>query len=237
MLQFKKPKKKKSLRKKDKLDIDALEAEAVSAGLGIGDLGSRKDGRRQAIREEQERSEAEMRNNAYQSAYAKADEASKSLRLDQTLQTKVEEEENLVFADDEEDLYKSLERARKLALKKQEVEASGPLAIAQRASTTLSSQIADDKNPETGESHENKLVFTEMEEFVSAIQLAEGIFFLVFFFLFHKISQKKKTRSFWQQSMLHWVCYSTTVCRPDNLAYIMFSCTTIYGHSRFYASS
>ena len=49
MLQFKKPKKKKSLRKKDKLDIDALEAEAVSAGLGIGDLGSRKDGRRQAL--------------------------------------------------------------------------------------------------------------------------------------------------------------------------------------------
>ncbi|XP_011011623.1 PREDICTED: SART-1 family protein DOT2 isoform X2 [Populus euphratica] len=173
MLKFKKPKKKKSLRKKDKLDIDALEAEAVSAGLGIGDLGSRKDGRRQAIREEQERSAAEMRNNAYQSAYAKADEASKSLRLDQTLQTKVEEEENLVFADDEEDLYKSLERARKLALKKQEAEASGPLAIAHLASTTLSSQIADDKNPETGESHENKLVFTEMEEFVSAIQLAE----------------------------------------------------------------
>lgn len=175
MLQFKKPKKKKSLRKKDKLDIDALEAEAVSAGLGIGDLGSRKDGRRQAIREERERSEAEMRNNAYQSAYAKADEASKSLRLEQTLQTKVEEEENLVFADDEEDLYKSLERARKLALKKQEAEASGPLAIAHLASTTLSSQIADDKNPETGESHENKLVFTEMEEFVSAIQLAEEV--------------------------------------------------------------
>jgi U4/U6.U5 tri-snRNP-associated protein 1 len=194
MLQFKKPKKKKSLRKKDKLDIDALEAEAVSAGLGIGDLGSRKDGRRQAIREEQERSEAEMRNNAYQSAYAKADEASKSLRLDQTLQTKVEEEENLVFADDEEDLYKSLERARKLALKKQEVEASGPLAIAQRASTTLSSQIADDKNPETGESHENKLVFTEMEEFVSAIQLAEGIFFLVFFFCFIKYHKKKNKK-------------------------------------------
>ncbi|KAJ7009254.1 LOW QUALITY PROTEIN: SART-1 family protein DOT2 isoform X2 [Populus alba x Populus x berolinensis] len=164
MLQFKKPKKKKSLRKKDKLDIDALEAEAVSAGW-----------EKAGLREERERSEAEMRNNAYQSAYAKADEASKSLRLEQTLQTKVEEEENLVFADDEEDLYKSLERARKLALKKQEAEASGPLAIAHHASTTLSSQIADDKNPETGESHENKLVFTEMEEFVSAIQLAEEV--------------------------------------------------------------
>ncbi|RVW33055.1 SART-1 family protein DOT2 [Vitis vinifera] len=46
MLQFKKPKKKKSLRKKEKLNIDALEAEAVSAGLGVGDLGSRNDGKR-----------------------------------------------------------------------------------------------------------------------------------------------------------------------------------------------
>uniref|UniRef100_A0A7N2MK60 Uncharacterized protein n=1 Tax=Quercus lobata TaxID=97700 RepID=A0A7N2MK60_QUELO len=76
MLQFKKPKKKKSLRKKEKLDLDALEAEALSSGLGVGDLGSWNDARRQAIREEQERAEAELRNNAYQSAYAKADEAS-----------------------------------------------------------------------------------------------------------------------------------------------------------------
>ncbi|KAI8022736.1 SART-1 family protein DOT2 [Camellia lanceoleosa] len=76
MLQFKKPKKEKSLRKKEKLDIDAL------AGLGVGDLGSRNYGKRQAIREEKERSEAEKRSNAYQAAYAKADEASKALRLE-----------------------------------------------------------------------------------------------------------------------------------------------------------
>ncbi|KAF2302005.1 hypothetical protein GH714_031263 [Hevea brasiliensis] len=172
MLQFKKPKKKKSLRKKEKLDINALEAEAVSAGLGVGDLGSRSDGRRQAIREEQERSEAEMRSNAYQSAYAKADEASKSLRLEQTLTAKVDEDENPVFADDDEDLYKSLERARKLALKKQE-EASGPQAIARLAvNTTTSSHVADD-NLTTAESQENKIVFTEMEEFVWGLQLDE----------------------------------------------------------------
>ncbi|KAL0013526.1 hypothetical protein SO802_000595 [Lithocarpus litseifolius] len=173
MLKFKKPKKKKSLRKKEKLDLDALEAEALSSGLGVGDLGSRNDARRQAIKEEQERAEAELRKNAYQSAYAKADEASKSLRMEQTLPVKLEEDENPVFADEDDDLYKSLERARKLALKKQEEEAaSGPQAIA-RLATTASSQTAEDLNPTTGESQENKVVFTEMEEFVWGLQLDE----------------------------------------------------------------
>ncbi|KAL0006875.1 hypothetical protein SO802_008377 [Lithocarpus litseifolius] len=156
MLKFKKPKKKKALRKKEKLDLDALEAEALSSGLGVGDLVSRNDARRQAIKEEQERAEAELRKNAYQSAYAKADEASKSLRMEQTLPVKLEEDENPVFADEDDDLYKSLERARKLALKKQEEEAaSGPQAIA-RLATTASSQTAEDLNPTTGESQENK---------------------------------------------------------------------------------
>ncbi|KAG2721801.1 hypothetical protein I3760_02G098100 [Carya illinoinensis] len=174
MLQFKKPKKKKSLRKKEKLDLDALEAEALSAGLGVGDLGPRKDARRQATREEQERAEAELRNNAYQSAYVKADQASRSLRLEQTLPVKVEEDENPVFADDDEDLYKSLERARKMALKKQEAEvASGPQAIALLATTNISRETAEDQNPTTGESQENKVVFTEMEEFVWGLQLDE----------------------------------------------------------------
>jgi len=110
MLQFKKPKKKKSLRKKDKLDINALEAEAVSSGLGVGDLGSRKNVRRQAIKEEQERLEAKMRSNAYQSAYAKAEEASKLLRQEQTLNVKTDEDETPAFVDDDEDLRKSLEK-------------------------------------------------------------------------------------------------------------------------------
>ncbi|XWS10188.1 hypothetical protein CRYUN_Cryun39dG0054000 [Craigia yunnanensis] len=172
MLRFKKPKKKKALRKKEKLDIDALEAEAISAGLGAGDLGSRNDTRRQAIREEEVRSEAEKRNNAYQLAYAKADEASKSLRLEQTLTVKPEEDENQVFADDEEDLYISLERARKLALKKQE-EKSGPQAFALLATTAASRQTADDQNTSVGEPQENKVVITEMEEFVWGLQLDE----------------------------------------------------------------
>ncbi|KAJ6943795.1 hypothetical protein NC652_009287 [Populus alba x Populus x berolinensis] len=105
-------------------------------------------------------------------AYAKADEASTSLRLEQTPQTKEDEEESLVFADDDEDLYKALERTRKQALKKQEAEASGPQAIALLATSTLCSQIADDQNPEIGVTRK-KIVFTEMEEFLSAIHLAE----------------------------------------------------------------
>ncbi|KHG25959.1 U4/U6.U5 tri-snRNP-associated 1 [Gossypium arboreum] len=173
MLRFKKPKKKKALRKKEKLDIDALEAEAVSAGLGAGDLGSRNDSRRQAIKEEEARSEAEKRNNAYQAAFAKADEASKSLRLEQTLTVKPEEDENQVFADDEEDLYKSLEKARRLALKKQE-EKSGPQAVALLAATSASNQTTDDQNTSTGEAQENKVVITEMEEFVWGLQLDEA---------------------------------------------------------------
>lgn len=178
MLQFKKPKKKKSLRKKEKLDLDALEAEARSAGLGVGDLGSRNDAR-QAIREEQERVEAELRYNAYQAAYAKADAASKSLRLEQTLPVKLEEDENPVFADDDEDFHKSLERARKLALKKQVEEVTaGPQAVALLAASI---QTAEDQNPTTGESQENKVVFTEMEEFVWGLQLDEGNFFLFLF--------------------------------------------------------
>lgn len=176
MLQFKKPKKKKSLRKKEKLDLNALEAEAVSAGLGVGDLGSRNDARRQATKEEQERQEAERRNNAYQSAFAKADEASKLLRLEQTLNVKTEEDETSVFADDDDDLHKSLERARRLAVKKKEEEvASGPQAIALLASKNPGSETVDDQNPTGGES-ENKLAFTEMEEFVWGLQIDEGNF-------------------------------------------------------------
>lgn len=61
--------------------------------------------------------------------------------------------------------------------------ASGPQAIA-RLATTASSQTAEDMNPTTGESQENKVVFTEMEEFVWGLQLDEGIFLLTFVHVF-----------------------------------------------------
>ncbi|KAD3337475.1 hypothetical protein E3N88_32995 [Mikania micrantha] len=176
MLKFKKPKKKKSLRKKDKLDIEALEAEARSAGLGAGDRGSRADGKRQAQKEEQERSEAEMRNNAFQSAYLKADEASKALRMEQTVTVEKMVEDNFVFGDDDADLHKSLQQARKLALKKQDEEGqpSGPHAIAFLASSSTRNDDEDaDADAGNGEKQEDKVVFTEMEEFVWGLQLDE----------------------------------------------------------------
>ncbi|KAM5569401.1 SART-1 family protein DOT2 [Rosa sericea] len=173
MLQFKKPKKKKTFRKKEKLDLDALEAEAVSAGLGAADLGSRKDGKRQATREEQERLEAEKRNSAYQLAKDKANEASKALRQD-TQSVKAEEDETPYFADDYDEIDKALERSRKIALqKKQEEKVSGPKAIARLATAAASSTTADDQFSSTGQSQENKVVFTEMEEFVLGLQLEE----------------------------------------------------------------
>ncbi|KAL9262530.1 SART-1 family protein DOT2-like protein [Drosera capensis] len=173
MLQFKKPKKKKSLRRKDKLDVDALEAEAISAGLGMEDLGSRSDTKRERAREKEDRSEAEMRNNAYQSAYAKADEASRALRMEQAGVVRTEDDTPF-FVDDAEDLEISLERARKLALKKQSEDATnGPEAIARIASSIATREPTDIHLPASGESVENKVVFTEMEEFVWGLQLDE----------------------------------------------------------------
>ncbi|XP_062183891.1 SART-1 family protein DOT2-like [Phragmites australis] len=170
MVQFKKPKKKKSLRKKEKLDLDVLEAEAIAAGLGAADLGSRNDAKRQSAREEEQKADAEKRSSAYQAAIAKAEEASKALRQEKTKPGKTPEEE-LVFGEDYEDLQKSLEQARKLALRKQEeAAASGPLAVADLATATKGRENADAAE---GDAQENKVIITEMEEFVWGLQLNE----------------------------------------------------------------
>ncbi|XP_055829840.1 SART-1 family protein DOT2 [Solanum dulcamara] len=173
MVQFKKPKKKKSLRKKEKMDLDALEAEAKSAGLGVGDLGSRNDRTRQVLKEEKERADAETRSNAYQAAYAKAEEASKALRPEKTNNNQ-REEDDAVFDDDDEELRKSLERARKLALRKQEgLAKTFPESIASLAASRANDSTVDNPSSASGEAQENKVVFTEMEEFVWGLQLDE----------------------------------------------------------------
>ncbi|EYU25740.1 hypothetical protein MIMGU_mgv1a000914mg [Erythranthe guttata] len=173
MTKFKKPKKKKSLRKREKLDIDALEAEAVTAGLGAGDLGSRNDGRKQNLKKEQERVDAEMRSNAFQSAYAKAEEASKALRPGKVNIMRTEDDDT-VFGDDDDELRKSLERARKIAFKKQdEKEKPGPQMITLLASSTANDSTAENPNLSSVDQSENKVVFTEMEEFVWGLQLDE----------------------------------------------------------------
>ncbi|CAN0878384.1 SART-1 family protein DOT2 [Linum grandiflorum] len=155
----------------DKLDIKALEEEAIAEGLGVGDLGSRNDSRRKA-REEQERHEAEMRSAAYQLAYAKADEASKALQLGQSNPASNEDVDD-VMVDEEDDLHKSIDRARKLALKKQKNAVVGPEAIARLATTLKSNQMTDDQNAATEEGQEGKVVFTEIEEFVWGLQFDE----------------------------------------------------------------
>jgi hypothetical protein len=146
-----------------------------------------------------------MRNSAYRSAYAKADEASKSLRLEQTPQTKEEEEESLVFADDDEDLYKALERTRKLALKKQEAEASGPQAIALLATSTLCSQIADDQNPDIGESLEKNLSSLRWKS-LSQLSILLKVLFLLYVLLFYKILHKKERVLMGRKLVLHSDC-------------------------------
>ncbi|CAH9107873.1 unnamed protein product [Cuscuta epithymum] len=177
MLQFKKPKKKKSLRKKEKLDINALEAEAISTGLGSADLGSRNDKTRQHLKEEDERAEADKRDKAYKFAYEKAQEASKALRPEYNVTSKEEEDDDIVFDDDDEELRKSLERARKLALRTQEEAVkSVPETIALLASTLNENNSTVDSNNHdsaSGDLQENKVVFTEMEEFVWGLQLDE----------------------------------------------------------------
>lgn len=173
MLQFKKPRKKKSLRKKEKLDLDALEADAKSIGLGAGDLGSRKDQSRPSSKLEQERAEAQMRSEAYESALARAQEASMALARAETLTiAKAEEDDGPVFGEDYEDLQRSLERARKLALSRQEeAAASGPQAIA----LEVKSKSVEIDSRASAEPQENKVVITEMEEFVLGLQFNEGM--------------------------------------------------------------
>jgi len=163
MLQFKKPKKKKSLRKKEKLDLDVLEAEAIASGLGAADRGSRNDAKRQSAREEEQKADAVKRSSAYEAAIAKAEEASRALRPEKPSKPA----EELVFGDDYEDLQKSLEQARKLALRKQE-EAAGPLAVVELATATKGQEGTDTTE---GDSQQNKVVITEMEEFVWGLQL------------------------------------------------------------------
>lgn len=142
---------------------------------------------------ERRKKDWKLKGNAYKVAYAKADEASKSLQLleQKLLSVKADQEYNefnVISADDEEeDLYRSLERARKSALRKKdekEEKASGsPEAIAFLATTsTGKSQIPnaadDDQNriPSSSEdqSGEKKVVITETNEFLVGLKLDQS---------------------------------------------------------------
>ncbi|KAL2609906.1 hypothetical protein R1flu_028479 [Riccia fluitans] len=169
MLQFKKPKKKKKLRKKDKLDLDELEAEAVAAGLGKEDLGSRNSEGRREKKQMDEKAEAEARKHAYEVARKKGEDASRLLREESTAQGM--EIDEVFGGEEDEDLYKSLEKARLAALKKQK-EAAGPQSIASRV-VALSQQSAESSR--TPDTDENRLVFTDTGEFCRSLQLDDVI--------------------------------------------------------------
>lgn len=182
MLQFKKPKKKKSLRKKEKLDLDALEAEAIASGLGPSDLGSRKDTARLAATSEQEKATAEARKNTYQAAIEKAEAATRVIREGQVESIGKTEEGNggdsepLVFGDDYEDLQRSVEQSRKLAMKKQEEKTDlDPL----KAFVSASEKKGEGEVEGEAAGGGGKVVITEMEEFVWGLQLKEGTSFVL----------------------------------------------------------
>jgi U4/U6.U5 tri-snRNP-associated protein 1 len=175
MVQFKKPMKKKKLRKKDKLDLDALEAEAVAEGLGTADLGTRDSAARRIEKQEEMKAAVESRKAAYDNALSKAVDASKVLSgqhipgasdIDQrteTLQFGVEEDE---------DLHKSLERARQAALQKQAESVIGPQGVVARIAA--SKQSADGVLSGTGDSG-GRLVFSDTGEFCRSLQLDEAL--------------------------------------------------------------
>ncbi|GKB01684.1 SART-1 family protein DOT2 [Tanacetum coccineum] len=79
------------------------------------------------------------------------------------------EEEEFAFGADEDDLGKSLQRAIKLALKMKDGTPSRPHAIALFATSNSKNTYA-----ENGDSQENRVVFTETEEFVWSLQRDEG---------------------------------------------------------------
>eukprot|EP00850_Spirogloea_muscicola_P020864 SM000229S07500 [mRNA] locus=s229:16092:19539:- [translate_table: standard] len=175
-LKFKKSgkKKKKKLRKKDVLDIDALEAEAVASGLGKEDLGKRGevDVRRHQEQEERKAQEEQDRRAAYEGAKARAEEASRALQ-DEVISGPSDNEGDVVFEEDEE-LQRSLERARLAALKKQAEQAEGPQRLISNLEV-LRGRVAEDLQAAANADTEGGLVFTDTGEFCRSLQLDEAI--------------------------------------------------------------
>ncbi|KAJ3693561.1 hypothetical protein LUZ60_009041 [Juncus effusus] len=186
MLQFKKPKKKKtkSLRKKEKLDLDALEAEAKESGLGSSDFGSRKDPNRLGKIEEKEKMESESRIGKYKAAIEKAEEETRISRMRETGISDDGNEGNevLVFGEDYEDLQRSVEQERKRALmmRKEEnvLDLKKVVSLATEKKVNNENDMEIDNNDhgdnDGGNSgNSNKVVFSDMDEFVWGLQLKE----------------------------------------------------------------
>jgi hypothetical protein len=124
-------------------------------------------------RKNAEKAEAELRKSAYQNAYKKATETSRGLRDEKSSGAmQVDEDGDVVFGGEDEDLYKSLQKTMQAALKKQaESSASGPQAVARLA--VAANQAKRNGQSQSSDAQDNKVVFTEIEEFVWSLQLDE----------------------------------------------------------------
>ena len=145
--------------------------------MGVGDLSSRDDTERKVSKENVEKVEAELRKSAYQNAYKKETEASKGLRDEKSSDAMhVDEDGYVVFGGEDEDIYKSLVKTRKVKLRKKEESSSGygPHTIAWLA-LTANQEKGNGQIQSSSDVQEDKVVFTEMEEFVWSLQLDEGV--------------------------------------------------------------
>ena len=100
------------------MDVDVLDAEAIATGLGVGDLGSMDDTERKVSRENAKKEGPELRKSAYQNAYKKATKASIGIRDGNSSDAMhIDEDVDVVFCAEDEDIHKSLEKTRKETLR------------------------------------------------------------------------------------------------------------------------
>ena len=183
---MRKPKKKKERKlKKKALTADELtaleEAAAAATGGGGGDLGSRADReRRAAERTTAAATEDQERRSRFDAALSKANYASLALKSDDAAKkgnTTVNEEED-------EDLYRSLKKARELAAKKSGVVSDATAVDASGASESIAQQLL--KRRENGKTNNGggggaaavggSLIFTDISEFTRGISVKEEEF-------------------------------------------------------------
>ena len=88
----------------------------------------------------------------------------------------VDEDGDDVLGGEDEYIYNSLAKTRQEALRKQAESSSGsgPQAIA-RLAVAANQAKGNGQSQSSSDVQENKVVFTEMEEFVWSLQLDEGV--------------------------------------------------------------
>lgn len=164
---MKKPKKKRERKLKKKAltadELEALEVEAAAKG-GSEDLGSRADReRRAAQRKEEEAAQQAEKRARFDAALSKANYASLALRASGNGAGAEDEDEQ------EDDLYKSLSKARELALRTRE-QAARPESLAEQ----IARRRANGVTTVPADLEEGGLTFTDIGEFARNITVNEA---------------------------------------------------------------